>query len=168
MPLDAHPERLRYKDAAISKFGSDLASALPEIFSEIGGSEKAAFVPVPPSASKSSPEYDNRLVRILKETGMCIHFCEINIREAVILNGDYMASHKSGNFRISLNELMGIMRFVEGQSLSDFEHIFIFDDVITAGTHYKAVKNILLRHGCAEKDIYGLFLARTIDPKDDD
>jgi orotate phosphoribosyltransferase len=43
------------------------------------------------------------------------------------------------------------------------EKIVVFDDVLTGGSHFKAMK-IVLRQRYPEVDIIGLFLARSIHP----
>ena len=109
-------------------------------------------VPIPPSKTKSDPAYDNRLTRILDEGG-------ISYKEVVLLKENRGASHESGDRRESPEELQKKLWCDEDFIKNNQKPIFIFDDVITTGAQYKAVKNAILAIN-PNTEIYGCFIAR--------
>lgn len=147
--------QLRYRDKAIKQVGEALAQGLK------GLGQKTAFVPIPPSKSKNHPDYDNRLVEALNyyskirpaDEGPAI------IRELVIQSED-MDSSSKGGVRHSVEELANVYQ-VEGSLLDGLPPaIIIFDDVLTMGTHFKAMK-LVLERALPDTKFFGVFLART-------
>ncbi|MCC9043563.1 hypothetical protein LNQ81_12855 [Myroides sp. M-43] len=116
-----------------------------------------SIVVIPPSKSKSDPLYDDRLLQILEHAGLSdvvvdIFFIE-ETREPSHTNQN--VNNRSVEFHQNIikydKKLIPILK----------NNIIIFDDVITSGAQYKAVKNILLDIN-PDYNIRGMFIARTL------
>lgn len=121
------------------------------------------FVPVPPSKAKSDPLYDDRLIKtldIFKQANG-----HTDYRELVVQTNSYKASHDTDD-RPTPDELINIYevdaKLVEGVR----QGIVIFDDVITTGCHFNAMKHVL-GDRFPNHDIMGLFIARRVPLSDD-
>ena len=118
--------------------------------------EKFTFVPIPPSHCKSDPLYDDRMVLILKYAKFLnneLDFCEIVEQKTTM-----QASHCNEN-RNHPGQLVENYK-VDKEALNNARStIIIFDDVLTAGSHFKAMKEVILQHRSDVK-IIGLFVAR--------
>lgn len=119
--------------------------------------ENATFVPVPPSRCKGDPLYDDRLIKILesaKKMNAQIDYCE-----PIIQNITLPASHLSTE-RSSYTELFDNYSVDINMLNKARQNIVVFDDMLTVGRHFKAMKMKLLG---ARKDInvVGLFIVRS-------
>ena len=138
----------QYKERAIQIFAREIRRHLDY--------QMVTFVPVPPSKARTDPLYDDRLVRLLRSIGP-----DADVRELVVLRQSLEASHLRSN-RPSPTELFQAMEIDESQvgpPLKD--HVVVFDDVLTAGAHFKAVKCHLQLRFPSTRPI-GFFIARTI------
>ena len=124
----------------------------------------ATLIPVPPSKAKSDQDYDDRILRILN--GISLPF-KVDVRELVIQNTTLKASHISEQNRISLEEL--IEAYVIEESIAEPvpTTIGVVDDILVAGTHFKAMK-IVLNKRYPGVPVYGFFVARRVFPSDSD
>ena len=138
----------------------DIARAA-RMVNELQFVDDAIVVPVPPSKTKSDADYDDRLLRILEPL-------KGKVYELVYQTESYEPSHRAED-RITTRELIDIYHFddVVADTLnSDPAHILIFDDVLTAGCHFKAMQSILAGH-YPGANIVGLFIARRVFAEDD-
>lgn len=137
-----------YKEEAIKTIAHWVAALIPM--------EKFTFVPIPPSHCKSDPLYDDRMVLILKYAKFLnneLDFCEIVEQKTTM-----QASHCNEN-RSHPGQLVENYK-VDKEALNNARStIIIFDDVLTAGSHFKAMKEVILQHRSDVK-IIGLFVAR--------
>ena len=116
------------------------------------------LVPVPPSKAKGHPHYDDRLSRICRGIA-ATH--PIDVRELVVQRSTIRAAHENPGDRPSVAELESIYEVNENLCEPAFRAIAIVDDVLTAGTHYRAMHNVL----CARfpwLPIVGMFIARRV------
>lgn len=121
--------------------------------------ESLTIVPIPPSKSKNHPEYDDRIWKILEGLKLKLeNKFKLDIRKLVYQSESYIASHTTLN-RISLEELLSIYRIDEEYAFPEPNFIFLVDDVLTSGCHYKAMKSILNRRFPNTK-LAAIFLAR--------
>lgn len=117
--------------------------------------DTATFVPVPPSRVAQDPLYDDRLVRVLRLLGD-----DVDIRELVFqvegMHDTHTAECRPGPGALYQN--YGI-----DNSMTEPEPttIVVFDDVLTTGAHFKAMKQIL-HETFEEATIIGLFLCRRV------
>lgn len=120
------------------------------------------YVPIPPSKAKGDPEYDDCVVRILKNA----YGGALDVRELVAQKKSTESYHLSGQKR-DVEELVSNMYIDEKFANDVTGDIVIFDDVLSSGAHFKAVSKVLNeRFGEAIK-IHGLFLARSLWTQND-
>lgn len=138
----------RHKQKAIRVAARTLLRELPDEWLS-----DSTFVPVPPSKAKDHPEYDDRLVQMLAKLN-------VDVRDVVYQSHTMPAAHESEN-RPSIDDLVENYEIDEHQTEPTPTHIVIVDDMITAGTHYRAVARVL-RERFPDVPISGVFLARRI------
>jgi hypothetical protein len=152
----SYPERYYWKDRAIKYAADALAALIPDDWRD-----GVTFVPIPPSKVDGDPEYDNRLLAILKTLRPKLP----DIRPLVVLDEDAAVASKQKGLRPSER--------AEHYSIDDDyldpapDVIVLFDDVLTTGCHFKAIESVL-KDRFPDVTVYGLFLARTVRPPNDD
>lgn len=156
----ANPYRARYKLAAINQSAQVIADNLNDV-------RGVVFVPVPSSRMKTDPDYDDRMTAILRRVN---EIKPIDARELVIQTANTRRSHEAGADRLRQDELLGVWRIDETLVNPAFHTIVIVDDMLTAGTHFKAMQQILSQRFPGLR-IDGLFITRRIfannDPTED-
>jgi len=140
----------RYKEWAINRSGDLLREAVPEEVIRTG-----TFVPVPPSKAKDDPRYDDRLLRVLARLG---RDQQIDVRELVLQRRSTAASHESDD-RLRPPDLVALYDIDETKANPEPQRFVVFDDLLTTGSHFKAVAQVL-RDRFPNKPIIGLFVAR--------
>lgn len=151
-----------YKIWAIRKMSECLrASVENELFEELKG-KSVIFVPVPPSKSKEDPLYDDRLVSILNNSGVC---CKELIRQSKSRE----SCHVTGGASRNIEEIYNNYTWNENESPDgEPEVVVVFDDVLTTGAHFKACQRMIKEHYPRATTI-GVFVAsRRIDDCSDD
>tara|TARA_R110002110_G_scaffold68080_4_gene184721 strand:- start:26880 stop:27539 length:660 start_codon:yes stop_codon:yes gene_type:complete len=144
----------RYKGEAIGQCASEMKGALnPDWLTSV------VLIPVPPSKSRDDPAYDNRMHQV----------CELiepggGTRDLVVQHGSTRASHacEEGE-RVSVDELKALYRIDEALAGPSPALIGIVDDVVTAGTHFRAMSDVLSAR-FPDVPITGLFVARRVFP----
>jgi predicted amidophosphoribosyltransferase len=139
-----------HKGRAIREIASIFSEILPE-----ESLEGYTIVPVPPSKCKSDSLHDDRLIQILKL--MTAGF-KADVREILYLEESIEASHDTDD-RPSPDDLEEVYKVKKSLCKPPPEKIIIFDDMITAGAHFRACKNILQRL-FPEAKIIGVFFTR--------
>lgn len=135
----------------------DVASLLRPALAGMFDPATTTFVPVPPSAVRSSPLYDDRVVQLLRRS--CPAFADI--RELVVCREDREPAHFSAT-RPSAEELIANYELGEAGGAGTVpERIVVFDDVITSGNHFVACKRFLLGH-FPGRQVVGVFVARRV------
>lgn len=141
-----------YKDRDIEHAGRIVRSAL-----SANAPGFCTFIPVPPSKAKTDPLYDDRLVRILNAGQP-----ELDVRELFRMRQSMRAHHEyaEGERRPTPDDLYDLLE-LDATCLNPplRDTIFIFDDVLTNGTHFKACKRLLLEH-VPGANVVGLFIGR--------
>jgi len=139
----------RYKGQAIDKVAQKLT--------EITNLTDLTFVPIPPSKCRKDALYDDRMVEILERSKKINS--NIDYRELIVQRESRAASHNSEN-RQTPDEIAENYIFDSNAAKGHRQMIVIFDDVLTAGSHYKAMKTVIRTH-LPQSTIVGLFIART-------
>ncbi|WP_024873126.1 hypothetical protein [Tolumonas lignilytica] len=145
----------KYKISAIDEVAQYLANNI--------NAKGWTLVPVPPSKSKDDPMYDDRLVQILAKAKMLNS--DIDYRELVVQIGSYQAAHLTNGNRPRPDALADRYQ-IDNSLMGGLRDIIIFDDVLTAGSHFAAMKRFISDH-VPDKRIVGLFVARTTRDSDD-
>lgn len=148
----------RYKADAIKKCADAMRLAIsPEWLSS------GTLVPVPSSKAVGHADYDDRLTQIAR----LLSAPPPDVREIVRHTSSHEAAHESTN-RPTVEDLLAIYEIDEAVAASKPpSSIAIFDDVLTAGTHYRAMHTKLAARfpGIA---IFGIFIARRVIPPPSD
>lgn len=141
-----------YKQSAITQVARAIASVTPP-----SALATMTFVPVPPSKAKTDPEYDSRcrdaLDRISQFAGQTI-----DVRELVIQERTTRASH-TNDVRLQPDELAELYQVDQTLIAPPPQTLVVFDDVLTTGSHFKAMQTVLKRV-FPNAHIVGLFIAR--------
>jgi hypothetical protein len=138
----------QYKERAILQAANIFRAAIKE-------DARITFVPVPPSKAKTDPLYDDRMLRLLEATCRDRH---TDIRELVVQLQSVEAAHLADR-RPTPDELVANYRLDESLAEPEPQVVFIVDDVLTTGCHFKAVQRLLTKR-FPQARIAGLFLAR--------
>ncbi|CUI28128.1 hypothetical protein LA03_32125 [Burkholderia gladioli] len=138
----------QYKERAILQAAAIFRAA-------IKADAEITFVPIPPSKAKNDPLYDDRMLQLLQAVCKGRH---TDIRELVVQRESSAAAHLSDT-RPTPDELVANYQLDESLAEPAPQTIFVVDDVLTTGCHFKAVKQVLGRR-FPEARIVGLFLAR--------
>ena len=152
-PAKKGTREYRYKAPAIATCAEQLGKVMDPEW------RRATIVPVPPSKTRSDPEYDDRLVQVLKLLNRNGNY---DVREIVRQKKSTAAVHESDE-RLKPDELRALYEIDEGFTSPSPKHIVVFDDMITAGAHFAAMKAILHQRFGAVR-ITGLFISRRIVP----
>jgi phosphoribosylpyrophosphate synthetase len=116
------------------------------------------FCPIPPSKAKDHPEYDDRLIQVL--TKVQTEF-PMQILELIETSTSHVPQHNA-EVRMSLLELKDHLQFMNKGIDLNGKAVFLFDDIITNGRHFKACKQLILEH-YPQARVIGLFIARRIE-----
>lgn len=138
----------QYKERAILQAANIFRGA-------IKADAQITFVPIPPSKAKSDPMYDDRMLRLLQ--AVCSER-RTDIRELVVQVQSVAAAHLSDR-RPTPDELVANYQLDESLAEPIPTTIFVVDDVLTTGCHFKAVKCVLERR-FPNASVIGLFIAR--------
>ena len=144
----------QYKTRVITQAAASVRGALRHEWLE-----HATLIPVPGSKAAGHPQYDNRMEQVCRGI-----LPGLDVRNLVVQTESTIAAHEAGEGqRPSVNELIQLYRIDEDLVNPAPTSIAIFDDVLTAGTHYLAMKTIL-RNRFPGVDIRGMFIARRVFP----
>lgn len=132
------------------------------------GSENAYrriyWIPVPPSKMKTDPMYDDRVYQILV-LSQAVCNDDRHLVADVIYQKESREPFTAAKSTRSVEDLLSNYEMNDIPNYNpETDLIVIFDDVLTSGCHFKAVKSkILGRYSNAK--IRGIFVARTIPRK---
>ncbi len=151
-PSLANTPQYAWKTRAINQCAADIRGGLVEEWMN-----SATFVPVPGSKAKDAPEFDDRMARICRLLGP-----EVDVRTLVIQTQSTAAAHEAGGgHRISVDELLEVYAIDEDIADPVPTYLAIVDDVLTAGTHFRAMSTILAAR-FPGVPIVGIFVARRV------
>lgn len=116
---------------------------------------QVTFVPIPPSKAQSDPLYDDRMLRMLQ---LVCKGRYTDIRELVVQTRSSEAAHLS-QARPRPDDLAAMYELDERLAETVPSTVFVVDDVLTTGCHFKAVKRVLQQR-FPDVPIVGFFIAR--------
>ena len=140
----------RYKEQAIEQ----VARLLRPIATSCVGTS-LALIPVPPSKARTDPLYDDRLVQALT---IAARGLDVELRDCVVQDVSTAAVH-ADDVRPRPEELVQRYHLDESVDQRPLAGAVIFDDVLTTGCHFKAVKQLILSR-FPGINVYGFFVAR--------
>ena len=152
-PLHSACPDYAYKARAIRQCSDELRAALNPVWLS-----QTTLVPVPSSKVQADPAYDDRIARICRGMGK-----GIDVRELVYQTASTRASHASGANRVTVQELLDVYALEESLAEPRPVSIAIVDDMLTAGTHYRAMHSVLTKR-FSGVPIIGVFVARRVFP----
>lgn len=150
-PTSSEPQ-LRYKRKAIR----NCSDALREVI-QPAWLDSATLVPVPGSKAADHPDYDPRMEQVARgiRDGL-------DVRNLVIQRQSTAAAHETDD-RVTVEELLELYEIDEQLLTVAPRVIGIIDDVLTAGTHFRAMRAALnARLPCVP--VVGIFIARRVFP----
>jgi predicted amidophosphoribosyltransferase len=157
--LGASISELRYKAGAIRECAAHISGAV-----NLENLRTWTIVPVPPSKHKSENAYDDRMVRICKSIASPQ---ALDIRELVVQSQSTVAAHEvTTGSRPTVSDLLKIYSIDESVTQPAPTGILIVDDVLTAGTHYRAMHTVLFQR-FPGIPINAIFIARRVFPPDE-
>ena len=142
----------RYKSEAIDACGVALGEAITPKWLAAG-----TLLPVPPSKARGDPEHDDRILRICRAIPGAV-----DVRELVVQTRSLPAAHESDQ-RPGIDDLLEVYRIDESKAAPAPSSIAVIDDVLTNGTHFRAMKTILQQR-FSGVPIFGVFIARRVFP----
>jgi hypothetical protein len=148
----------RYKTRAIA----DCSGFLGATLNNDEWLRRATLVPIPPSKNPADPLYDPRITQICR--GISKPY-QVDLRDLVIQHDSIPAAHETQN-RPTVADLLNIYVIDERLTEPAPRLIGVVDDVLTAGTHFVAMKRVLAAR-FPEVPITGIFIARRVFPADD-
>lgn len=152
-PMDrkGRPE-WRYKLGAIVAAARAFRNAIDEHLLRT-----ATFVPIPPSKAKDDPVYDDRMTQMIREID---NAHPVDCRELIVQAESTDAAHDSDD-RPNPDELQALYTVDASLIEAPPTHVIVVDDVLTTGSHFKAMKSIL-RQVFPNVLIVGYFVARRV------
>ena len=155
-PSISSENELYYKQQATSQAATALRQALnPD------GLAKVTLVPVPGSKMAGHPDYDPRMERVCRLIAPTA-----DVRNLVVQTASTEAAHEAEQGdRITVEQLLAVYAINESLCTPTPTAIWIMDDVLTAGTHFRAME-IVLSQRFPDVPIYGIFIARRVFASD--
>jgi predicted amidophosphoribosyltransferase len=149
---------LQYKANAIKQCAACIASAV-----NLEALPSWTIVPVPPSKHKTDLAYDDRMLQICN---LVLAKSPLDIRELVVQSASTVAAHEVGlGQRLTVTDLTQLYSIDESITHPAPKGIIIVDDVLTAGTHYRAMHTVLSQR-FPGVPIHAIFVARRVFPPD--
>jgi predicted amidophosphoribosyltransferase len=143
-----------YKAPTIERCAQELAAAINSKWLD-----GATLVPVPPSKVRGDPYYDDRMSRVCRQIRVAP---ALDVRELVVQRHSLPAAHESDQ-RPTVDDLLKAYQLDESLANPPPQWIGVFDDVLTVGTHFVAMKKILSDRFPGVQ-ISGFFIARRVFP----
>ena len=143
-------------DPKLTKIGGGDQDSRPEMFAEklnIAGLKQSTLVPMPGSKIEGDPDYDDRMERVCRGI-----YPGLDVRVLVKQRIATRASHTSSGSRLTLRELLDALYIDEGLANPEPASICVFDDVVTKGTHFRAIHQVLSDR-FPKTTILGVFIA---------
>ena len=158
-PSSSNQYELNYKSRAINDCSTFFRAAINANW--LAG---ATLVPTPGSKTIGHPDYDDRMSRVI--AGISPVAVQ-RLRPLVRFRTSLPASHEcEPGKRPTVEELVQNMEIAEELAEPRPTHIGIFDDVITAGVHFRAMSRAL-NNRFPGVPLVGLFVARRVFAHDD-
>jgi hypothetical protein len=142
----------RYKSIAINQAAAALRGAIGD-----ASLQRMTLVPIPPSKARTDPLYDDRVLQMLQRINPA---AKLDIREMVLQSCSIEAVHIAAS-RPTPQELAKLYELQVSLCTPVRDAIAVFDDVLTTGCHFRAMKQVLnLQFPNAR--VFGIFLARRV------
>lgn len=150
-----------YKQEAIQDAANAFARSWK--WTDLHETHRVALIPIPPSKARAHALYDPRMLQVVQNIAQRAGL-PLDIRDCLSFSGRYAASHETAD-RPTPDELYEDLTFdaTVGRPGQPPGVIFLFDDMLTAGSHFVAVKR-RLADVFGDVPVVGNFVARRILP----
>lgn len=148
------------------RYKADAIREVAKIFTSLNDwpqLQNFTWVPIPPSKDRSDPNHDDRLIQTLQ--AMKTRFQGLNFRELVQIKRSRQSAHGNDNRPTPQNHYANF-EIDEAITAPAPTTIVVFDDVVTTGSGFKAMKRLLSERFPGVK-VIGVFIARTRRDTDD-
>lgn len=149
-PSLAGTAQYRYKAMAVQFCAQAFGEGINSAWLAVG-----TLVPVPPSKARGDAEHDDRISRICRAIPGAV-----DVREIVVQTRSLPADHEGGR-RHTFEELIEVYGIDEAKAAPAPQAIAVVDDVLTNGTHFRAMKAIL-KNRFPGVSVVGMFIARRV------
>ncbi len=149
-----NPYRYQYKTQTIAAIGQCFRSNIKTEYLE----QHATIIPIPPSKTRTHPDYDDRILQICNK--IVADIANPDVQDIIVPNVDMAATHEQEH-KPTPDELYAAYT-IECQAAYRPRGITILvDDVLTTGSHFKACKR-LINERFPETHVIGFFAARRV------
>jgi hypothetical protein len=154
----SNPARRGHKARAIQTIAAGLRSVVAK-----DSAERITWIPIPPSKAEDDPDYDDRLLRTLN---LAFTGYNVDVRAVLQQSESTGSDHNSTGERISPEALYAVTEVNQSILAAKTMHpyVFLFDDVLTTGKHFKCCQSRLREVLPTNTQITGLFVARRVVP----
>lgn len=90
---------------------------------------------------------------------------QVDVRELIVQRESTTPAHLSGDYRPRVAEILENYEIDESLIEPPPNSIGLFDDILTAGSHFRAAK-LLLQQRFGDIPVVGIFIARRVLPPD--
>lgn len=145
-----NPLEWQYRDAAVRRFAQ-------EVYTIFKPGLRYTVTSIPSSKSRTDPDYDNRF------EDMFAHLTSLHngvVVEWPIITAQSVPSSHSGHGSRNPDTIKQNYTW-QGFTNGEPEHLYVFDDVLTSGSHFRAFSNFAFENGFSGK-IRGIVWARCI------
>lgn len=151
------PSVWNYKITAIEQVAKEFSLALNKAWLT-----RATLVPIPPSKIKTNAAYDDRMTRVLRLIGQYLG-TNCDVRELVYQTIDMDPAHRS-TVRPRPEDYEAVYQIDEALIDPLPSIIGVFDDMLTTGAHFRAMKTVLSAR-LPTTTIIGFSVARRVIPE---
>lgn len=156
------PMRYRYKLEAINKFSAEAVNFL-NTYRRSNPSLSLTLVPIPPSKSRSDPEYDDRMEQVANKIAGLLDWV---VCLPILSMNKSMESYHSRSGGRNPDEIYDLLEFNENLTNLYQENsvIALIDDVLTSGAHFEASRRCIQEY-FPHVIVIGIFWAKAISPE---
>lgn len=142
-----------YKEKAIKNCAEDMSIFLGNNM-HVCPVNRTLLVPIPPSTPKNHVEYDDRMAQVCKLISKKLGYRFADCLESA----NYLGSLHKGDIPRDIDLIINNTIFHSEMITPDIRYVFLVDDQLTKGTHFKAMKRLIT--GKCNVQVFGLFWAK--------
>jgi predicted amidophosphoribosyltransferase len=152
-----NPNAYWYKERDMKRVGDAFARSIaPQVLAT-----EATVVPIPPSKSKTHPDYDDRMLQICHRMTKDIDGADV--QELIESTVDREATHISADPKPAPHILQQEYQLVLPEGYLPRDVVIVVDDVINTGSHFKACQALITRY-FPEVTVVGIFAGSAVRP----
>ena len=150
----SNPQRKAgYKEKAIDQCAEDF-SAFLSANKSLCPPTNTILIPMPPSTPRNHPQYDDRMFRVCNIISEKLGYQVVDC----LTSKSYMGSFHTNTMERDVDLLIENTDFDYEMIKPGIQYVFLVDDQLTKGTHFKAMKKIIT--AVHDVEVFGLFWAK--------